>query len=152
MKKIWLERLFSTMLIFFALAIYIQTLHFGKSITGPAFFPSCLAFILFACSAVLLIKTFMSKKDGDDYETLVFSKKAIATIGYFVVLVAVTIVVIPYVGWLLTQMILVFILEFTLGGRSWKRACIIAVIGAIVIYLIFEAGLQIHLPLGFLES
>ena len=154
MKKIMAEKVFSLFLMALAASAYWQTLALPESrtglITGPAFFPQWLSLLLFFCSAVPLIKAFV-RPVAEDQTQVVASYGVLGKLILFFLLVSVVLLTIPYIGWFPAQFVLIFALELTFEKRSWARASLISAVAVLVIYLIFEVGLQIRLPRGIFE-
>lgn len=151
MQKIYLERIFSLVLMALSLSVYSQSeatikLKFGL-MTGSAFFPQWLAIILFISSFIPFFKSFLRPKK-ETKNNISLSYQAMIKIIYFLIVIGLTLLTIPYIGWYPCQIIMVGILEMTLEKRSFSKACIISIVAAVVIYLIFETGLNIPLPVG----
>jgi len=153
MKKKYAERIFSLFLMTVAVSGYWQTLSLQKAtglITGPAFFPQWVAVLLFICSAVPLVRTFVWTPK--DLEEMAFPPpQIILQLGIFLAIIGIILLIIPFLGWLGAQFVLVFVLEMLFEKRNWKHSLVISLVGVAVIYSLFELALGITLPRGVFE-
>jgi hypothetical protein len=155
-KRRWAERIFSLFLMALAASAYFQTLNLPKLetktglFTGPAFFPQWLSILLFLCSVIIFIKTYLLPR-GEAENLVLPSFRAIFKVFAFLGVIALTIITIPFTGWLVAQSLLVLLIEMVFEKRNWARAIFISGATAGCIYLIFELGLGIRLPRGFFE-
>jgi len=152
MTKKWTERIFSIFLMTLAVGLYWQTLDLPESkvglLTGPAFYPQWVSVLLFVCSGVTLVKT--SFQPSADAENVVLPPpRKILKLILFLMVIGAVLLLIPYAGWLLALMVLVFVIETFFEGRKWYFAVAIAAAMSLAIYLIFELGLGIRLPRPF---
>jgi|GEM_PF-2296780 putative tricarboxylic transport membrane protein len=156
MKKIYAERIFSLFLMALAVSSYFQTMELRNQggvtglMTSPAFFPQWVAVLLFVCSGVPLVKTFFWATE--ESETMAFPPpQTIIRLFSFLAIIGAALLIIPFIGWLGAQFILVFVLEMLFEGRKWKHSLAVSLGGVAVIYIVFELALGIPLPRGFLE-
>lgn len=153
MKKKYAERIFSLFLMTVAVSGYWQTVNLKKAtglITGPAFFPQWVAILLFICSAVPFIRTF-AWTPQDLEETAFPPSQVIIKLCIYLAIISAILLIIPFLGWLPAQFILVFVLEMLFEERKWKYASIVSLGGVAVIFILFEIGLGITLPRGVFE-
>jgi hypothetical protein len=156
MKRRWAERLFSLFLMALAVSAYWQTMALAQTetrtglFTGPAFFPRWLSILLFLCPAIIFGKSYLQAPAVTDDEA-VSTRKTILVICIFFAIMGVTLILIPLSGWFPAQFFLVFIIEAVLEKRKWTTAIGISAIAAITVYAVFEFGLGVRLPRGFLE-
>ena len=153
MKTKYAERIFSLFLMAVAVSGYWQTLSLTKAtglITGPAFFPQGVAILLFICSAVPLFRTVF--KTTEDLETMAFPPpQVILRLLLFLIIIGAILLIIPFIGWLGAQFILVFVLEKFSEKRKWNHCLAVSLGGVVVIYGVFELALGIPLPRGIFE-
>lgn len=152
MTKKWTDRIFSIFLMALAAGLYWQTLDLPESkvglLTGPAFYPQWISALLFVCSGITFCKT--SIRPSADAENVVLPPlRKILKLLLFLAVIGAVLLLIPYAGWLLALMVLVFVIEAFFEGRKWHLAVVIAAAMSIAIYLIFELGLGIRLPRPF---
>jgi len=154
MTRKWAERMFSVLLMALAASAYWQTIDLKKQavlLMGPAFFPQLTSIILFVCSMITLGKTIFLSREAS--ETMVLPPpRVIMKILLFLALISLILLIITYTGWLMAQLILVFMIEIIFGNKKWKHSLIIAIAAVIFIYSLFELGLGIRLPRGIFED
>lgn len=153
MKKKWGERLFSLLLMALAVSAYWQTPGLPKTegfIVGPAFFPQWLAILLIVCSAIPFARTIIYSPADLNTIALPPLRVILKLIG-FLGCIGGTLLIIPYIGWLGAQLVLVFFIEMLYEKRNWKHSLAVAVAAAIAIYCLFELGMGIRLPRGVFE-
>ena len=152
MTKKWTERIFSIFLMTLAAGIYWQTLDLPESkvglLTGPAFYPQWVSALLFVCSGIVLVKTSIQPSADRDELVLPPARKILKLVLFLSVIGAV-LLLIPYTGWLIALMVLVFVIEAIFERKKWYLALAIAAVMSVVIFLIFELGLGIRLPRPF---
>lgn len=139
--------------IFIALGIFIftQTIYYPtpeKGHPGPDLFPNILA-ILFICFGIaLILKTRKLTLDEAEREVVLTPKK-VSNALFVLAIVAVYLVVVNYVGFLITSAVLLFILMKKLGVTVLKSA-IAGIIITLFINLMFSKILRVPLPIGIL--
>ncbi len=117
---------------------------------GPALFPTVLATLFAISGLVLTIKGFLNKEDRKLFKVTLQLRK-----GGALNMIATFLSVIFYVyavetlGFLITMGIILLVLLLLLKTKP-VLACIIAILGTVVIYLIFAKGLLVPLPEGIL--
>lgn len=114
----------------------------GAGSVGPETFPTILSVILAGCSLYLIVKP-----DPDAQWPV--GKTALELVVSVVVLVVYALLMGP-IGFVISTTLVVGILSWRMGAEP-KRAFLIALISAIVVFVVFNYGLSLSLPAGLLE-
>lgn len=117
---------------------------------GPGFFSLWLGIGVVILSLLLLVKSWLQRKQKDDVELP--TKHATKQI-FFVMLGFFGFVFLSdKIGFLLCIGLLFFFLLTFVERKGWKFSLIIALVSILFFWSVFELGLEQRLPLGFLES
>lgn len=134
--------------IFTALVFYLSSqlpdLSSG-SVTGPEFFPNLLAITLVFLLVLLFIST-VRMKENTELELL--SPIAIKTYKTMVIILT-YLLAMNYLGFIVSTVILLFVLLSFLGRFDLIKNLIISVGATAVIYIIFKIILSVPIPSGF---
>jgi putative tricarboxylic transport membrane protein len=107
---------------------------------GPGLWPAIVAGLLTGTSVALLFLD-----PVEDYERWTAGTARIAAglagLALFVVLF-------QTIGFVVPAVLLLFVWLRFLGGESWRMALVLAVVGAIVLHLVFVVGLGVPFPAG----
>ncbi|WP_417506970.1 tripartite tricarboxylate transporter TctB family protein [Marinomonas gallaica] len=121
-------------------AMHIPEPYGGSESIGPATFPYILAVILGICSLFYMIKPSVETKWPTE-------RSFIEICGVIATLFLYTILIEP-AGFILATIICVTFMSWRLGAPV-KTAAMVASIGSIVIFSLFNFGLDLPLPIGF---
>ncbi len=126
----------------------------AKGYPGPSAFPLILSIISVVCGVVLIVKSIMSlKREGKGLTSALrfgsvaggFNSAEILNAVKFVVLTAVYIALIPYVGFLLTSLIYMLVVQVVYGVTT-LRALGISFTATFSIYILFISLLKVVVP------
>ena len=113
---------------------------------GPLVFPSLLGSSMIGCGVYLAVRP------GPRTSQPVLSRRAFPQVLILFVLLLLYSAAIPWMGYLLSTFVFVFITAFLMGERSWAKGAMISVIFSAGIFFLFIRVLTIPLPMGFLET
>lgn len=120
----------------------------GQTDIGPSAFPKVICILLAIC-AVIIIITEIIKKDGEKvrlFNWKIFAGIATAAAYYFLL---------KPVGFVLCSIVAVFVMELLMLNEPFKKAwpivVSVAVIGPVMIQIIFGTLLKVPLPAGILN-
>jgi len=132
--------------------VFMATAQFPQDnvlLLGPSFFPRLLAVGLLIMSILLLIKALMgrSMQSNDKFDiknpgTQRAGIALLATIVYCLVL--------PYLGFIIDNVLYLIFLMYLLKQRSYLKMVIISLGVTFMVYAVFRMALNITLPLGLL--
>ncbi|OGP89698.1 MAG: hypothetical protein A2156_00625 [Deltaproteobacteria bacterium RBG_16_48_10] len=116
---------------------------------GPGFFPFVAGILLAFLSIVLFVQSLTETKTGQQKRS--FWSKEHGWVFVFLTLVGIGtyILVLNYLGFLLSTFLLLFFLFTVIGGLKWWKAALSGTIAAAAVYLVFEIWLRANLPRGF---
>jgi putative tricarboxylic transport membrane protein len=120
----------------------------GFSQPGPGFLPLGLGVLLVLFSVALLIRTLKLPVDIEKQAPLFPAQGKKVVLAVTVLIVA--ILLFETAGYLLTLLLLGFLLTSLTGWMSWRDSLIFAVLSVLGIYVIFVWLLKQTLPTGFL--
>ena len=121
-------------------AMHIPEPYGGSEAIGPATFPYILAVILGICSLLYMIKP--------TAETKWPIGRSLVEIGAVIAALFLYTVLIEPAGFILATVVCVTFMSWRLGAPV-KTAALVSSIGAIVIFGLFNFGLDLPLPIGF---
>lgn len=114
---------------------------------GAGGFPKFIAVCLMIFAALLSIKAFINIRKGKkDAKRL--DAKELAYAGLLAAAFALYIVVIRYLGYIISTSVFFFIFMLIYGQRKWLRMCIISVSFSVAVFFLFEKVFYIMLPRG----
>jgi putative tricarboxylic transport membrane protein len=139
------DRLFGVLMVVLAVAYgwgatQIPEPFGGSEAVGPDTFPKILAVILGICGVYMMLKP-------DEGEAWPIGKTLLELFGAVAVLVSYTLLLEP-LGFVLTTTLAVGTLSLRLGAR-WLPAYATGLISALVVFVAFNYGLELPLPIGF---
>ncbi len=126
----------------------------AKGYPGPSFFPLILSSISLICGLVLVVRSYRGMKMSGGNANLRQNIKLLGNLVKdipvrnaikFIVLMAVYILLIPHIGFLLTSMLFMFIVQVAYGV-SMSRALTISFAAILSIYLLFIVVLKVVVP------
>lgn len=130
-------------------SFYYFTFDFPKlkmQETGPAFMPRIYCGLLLFLSMVLLVQTIIKKgKEEGKENTLPY---AIASMGFILVYI----VLIPFIGFYISTLLVVFGLLFFQKVRNKWALIAVPLCTAFFVFIFFEKLLKVSIPLGSLFS
>lgn len=138
---------FSLAVVLFCLAVAF----YGVGLTYPDItvrFPSKLSPLL-GLLAILLGVAALRRRDGIKGQQLA-NWKALRAPALLLLLTAVFIALLPYIGFFLSSLLFSSSIFFGLGHPDKKIALIVAVVASASIYFIFHLALGVSLPVGSL--
>ncbi len=113
---------------------------------GPLVFPTLLGLSMIACGVHLAVRP------GPRTDQPVLSRRTFPQVLILFVLLLLYSATIPWMGYLFSTTIFLFITAFLMGERSWLKGAAISVIFSVGVFFLFIRVLTIPLPLGFLET
>lgn len=143
-----------TSLVFMFVAVFAIIASQGFHRTGvhalslannPAFYPRLLALVLFILSVVHLIQS-VRKGALKNIKIQIDKGKAVRVLKLLLVIV-VYIIGINYIGYIASSIICIFLLVLIFDGKI-LQAIICAVGATAALYLVFQIGFRIRLPVG----
>ncbi|MDY4067098.1 tripartite tricarboxylate transporter TctB family protein [Bullifex sp.] len=125
--------------------IYSIVSHFGFKVEwklSPYLFPLFISLMLFVLSISLLLS---GLKGMDEKKSEKGDKK---TFLLFLAECAIYLVVLRYLGFLISTMILLGAIVRLLGEKNWVKVILISVVTSLIIYFLFGVYLGVMLPKG----
>jgi putative tricarboxylic transport membrane protein len=113
---------------------------------GPLVFPTILGLSMVACGVYLAVRP------GPRPNHPVLSRRTFPQVLILFALLLLYSGAIPWMGYLFSTSIFLFITAFLMGERSWLKGVAISAIFSAGIFFLFIRFLTIPLPLGFLET
>jgi len=117
---------------------------------GSGFFPKILAILLAITSAIIIVSGYRRTKGADEAQGEEPHWKGI--LSTFVLMIA-YMVLIPYVGFMITTAVYLFLQMNILTARESRKLgmfAVIAVVASVVIYFTFVKAFNLMLPAGIL--
>ncbi|MHA6730206.1 tripartite tricarboxylate transporter TctB family protein [Devosia sp. A369] len=141
-----------TSVILVALSLYILTSslgwsYFSQNGPGPGYFPFWYGLLLLLLAIVLGLRSVVGvRRDQapNEAEDTSGAWRSLASCGAL----AVATLLIYVIGLMSSFALLALFLVRFIFGRSMKEAFVVALVGSAVLYLIFEVGLGMQLPVG----
>ncbi len=119
-----------------------------NGVPGPAVFPRIIAAIIIACSAIVLIRSLISKEENInkvDYS----SKDAIGvyiTMGGLIVYI----ILLKYLGFIIDTIIMLSCFFAWFSKKKIVTCLLLSTISSLVIYVIFSKALNVSMRFGLL--
>jgi putative tricarboxylic transport membrane protein len=113
---------------------------------GPLVFPTILGLSMVACGVCLALRP------GPRTDQAVLSRRTFPQVLLLFFLLLLYSLAIPWMGYLFSTFIFVFITAFLMGERSWAKGAAISAVFSAGIFFLFVRVLTIPLPLGLLET
>ncbi len=121
----------------------------GVNLTGPAFFPNILAYLLILLGAAQLVAGFRKTRAATRETKDASSRTAALRMAKFFVLVAGFVVLFDPLGFFPTTLAFLFLLMM-LFGMTAGRSALFSALYTVVIYMLFGQLFTIGLPAGIL--
>ena len=144
LKAVRLDTYLSIVLLVAGLLIFIEAKSFPQT---PGEFPVWISTILIGLSALLLIQSLTNR---DDDKKLEINKSALTHIAITTAGIAGYIILLPFLGYVITSFILVLSLSILFGYRSIKYLAMTPLAAVVLCWVVFLFILNIPLP-GFAE-
>lgn len=120
---------------------------------GPRVFPYAVGALLVVTGVAAIVATARGRlgpaEDAEDVDTSV--RTDWVTVGKLVAVLVAHLALIDVAGWPVAGAVLFFGAAWTLGAVWWK-ALVVAVVLALVVQVLFAAGLGLSLPAGVFEG
>jgi putative tricarboxylic transport membrane protein len=121
---------------------------------GPRAFPYVVGALLIATGIAVIVATTRGRlgeaEQGEDVDQQ--AKTDWFTVAKLVAFVGAHMVLIEPAGWPVAAAVLFAGSAWSLGARPWWKAVLAAVVMAVVVQIVFVAGLGLSLPAGVLEG
>jgi hypothetical protein len=114
---------------------------------GAAFVPWVLAGLLAILSLILLISTITSR---DDNTTVVLPKRDLFGITGLLLLIALYVKLMSYLGFIPVSLVFLGILTWAAGSRKPLGIAVFSITTTTIIYLLFQKFFGVQLPAGIL--
>ena len=151
MKKRNIELVTSGLLFICSVIIYFLIIprevgHGGFHGLSPALFPRISTSIIGVLSGLIFLRT-LSK---DSLEKFPLTKGELSSVLIFIAGSAAYIYGIKYVGYYISTTVASIGFMLYLGVRKWRVLILLTLILEVCLYLLFEKGLRLTMPRGFL--
>ena len=119
-----------------------------RGVPGPGFLPFFSGLALMVVSLFVLVPAFTRRErdeerffpERDSLKKLLFALAALMAFGVAMV----------HLGYLLTTFLFMFIVPWIMEPTRWRSFGVLALVAALMSYLLFEAFLEVQLPKGVL--
>lgn len=128
--------------IFFKIASSMQ--YYSEYGPGPGLLPMWISGILVVLAIVNLVSAF--KRNNTLFSDLLPKGTSLINLCSSIGAFALFIIIVPYVGFVLTSMIMLFILFSR--GYSWKMSIVLSALVTGVVFFVFNSVLSIPLPVN----
>lgn len=126
-----------------------RELPVGRDEPGPAFFPNVLALALAVLAIIIIGRgiALRARREESGPTTRLFSNLGrpvvamILTGGYPIAL--------STIGLVPSTFLYTLLMSRTLGGASWRESLVVPTVSSAFIYVLFDLGFQLPLPLPF---
>lgn len=148
-KKV--EAITSLILIAFSIFLIAESLTmqlFSQYGPGPGMFPLGLGVLLGFLSIGLLIENMMPGKN--DKASPFQNRKGLFSSFLVIIALVFYVLFIKTLGYLLTTFLLVMFLMAVIAKDKFRTSILTAIGVTLLLFLIFQVGLDVHLPKGFL--
>lgn len=119
-----------------------------NGVPGPAVFPRIIAAIIIACSAIVLIRSLISKKE--DINKVDYSSKD--AIGVYITMCGLIlyIILLKYLGFIIDTIIMLSCFFAWFSKKKIVTCLLLSTISSLVIYVIFSKALNVSMRFGLL--
>lgn len=126
---------------------------------GPHVFPQLMSLVIIICAIGNLVVLYISNKNRkieqekarkEELEESV-EIKTLNKILFSIIICLIYIIIIPYAGYLISTILLMFAMIGLQGGIELKNNILVSLGFALLLYLVFSRVLNIFLPNGFLK-
>jgi hypothetical protein len=145
---------FVVAVVFIAVSVFVFFASDAFSLKGnnamslarnPAFYPRLIAFVLFVLSAVLMYQA-LRKGALKSFKPRIDKQKLVKVFKLFLV-VLFYVVSLDYGGYLISSLICICLCIYIFGG-TLRQSILYSVIITASLYLVFQTGFRIPLPVG----
>ncbi len=112
---------------------------------GAAFVPWVLASVLAALSLILLVSTIVSRQDDSK---VVMPIRELLGIAGLLVLIALYVKLMHYVGFIATSLVFLAVLTVVAGSRKPFGILVFSITTTTIVYLLFQKFFGVQLPAG----
>ncbi|WP_010203975.1 tripartite tricarboxylate transporter TctB family protein [Salinibacterium sp. PAMC 21357] len=129
----------------------------SRGLVGPGLLPRVSGLILVILSVLLILQealrgSLLVGDSGVAADSAKPSRKTVRKLATVFGLITVTLLVVPFLGLIVSLTILVFVLTMFVERMPRIPSIIITVSAGVVAYLLFVVALQFRLPMGILEG
>ena len=126
----------------------------GASGPEAGFYPLTIAVIIVSLSLFLVLKSGILTRPRGEAERVEQGRDQIHLHKVFAYLVLVLLygILVEKVGFLITSVLLLFLILKFVERQSWKATLVVGVASIVISYTLFVYFLQVPLPRGFLQS
>lgn len=137
-------------IVFAAVFLLISILNPARQTTiiGPNAWPNIVTTALLILGAIELIKTLFFKTYGDKREQLLLSNQQKVRLIQLILVMAGSILLMPYIGFLIASGVLFFVLALLFGFKNKKILPIVSLVVAFVLTIFFSRTLSVTFPRG----
>lgn len=115
----------------------------GNMALSPSIFPVIVSAVIIALGAGQIYKTRTAATTPDAEGKNKVDVKAVASVFLLCVLY---VVAMPYIGFLLSTMLYLFLFLLLLREKSRLMICLVPIVTSLAVYLLFSKGLSVMLP------
>ena len=144
LKSVRLDTYLSIILLVAGVLIFMEAKSFPQT---PGEFPVWISAILIGLSALLFIQSITNRHDDEKVD---INKSALIKIAITAVGIGAYIILLPFLGYIITSFILVLSLSILFGYRSIKYLAMTPLAAVLLCWVVFLFILNIPLP-GFAE-
>lgn len=137
----------------FAVLVIIQSYHLGLGTLhkpGPGFLFFWVNIILAIMSLIILIRTWVSKKEEGPHPTI-FGTQNVSKIIFVMISLFLYALLMETIGFIPVTLLLFIFLLGIIEKKRWYYTIFVSIVVTVISYLIFETWLQSQLPKGLLE-
>lgn len=127
----------------------MKMLYMVNNVPGPGFLPRLLAIGLIATGLILTakgIRTRLAVQEVVDWPNARGWRRVALMVGAL----AVALLVLNWLGFLVTTAAFMLVVVYGLGSRSWRTLVSMPLVAAIGLYVVFAVWLQVPLPRGII--
>ncbi len=131
-----------------ALLVYSLYSHYQVDVAwklSPYLFPVFISILFILVSVSMFLQ---GLKTGEEPRQNEEGKESFRKVAGFIGLVIVYYILLPYLGFLITDTLMLFFFLLYLGVRPWWKGMIFSVSLTIIIYVVFQVLLNVRLPQG----
>ena len=116
--------------------------HMGIS---PRFYPELLAGLLFILAIALALEGWRMREKKNQ-AVFTFESKEVRLVVLTLAIISLQIIAFNLIGYLIPAILAMAVCMYLYGQRSWLKIVLLSVSIPVSIKLIFEYGMQVHLP------
>jgi putative tricarboxylic transport membrane protein len=127
----------------------MNMLYMANNVPGPGFLPRLLAIGLIVSGLILTVKGIrpgLTVQEVVDWP----NARGWRRVGLMVSALAVALLVLDWLGFLVTTAAFMLVVVYGLGSRSWRTLISMPLVAAIGLYIVFAVWLQVPLPRGII--